>query len=309
LHNINQFYKSITRFWRNVAFVSLFAIVSACDAFCGVAFDCGCIEADDFGEFQQFIITIKANGTDGSCDFDNTKGVSDDSQGAGLNRCLTQKPTTIDAWTSPKDTQDGTPSGCAGFDAQNGGIVIQQQCISSCIQECQINRLSASASAEPYWEQTSPTFTISPGHEIIITATGSVSLAEGSELGPFFVKPNNFFTHTKNPLGSDNMIADVQQGGEKSLRFQGAWSDEKDSANDNTDIGPGEIDYFSELDFTKKSIAYNGVRRLIAYVEPHPEGYKYSSGVSDEKLAVTGVPFRADVDLWKCNYDVSLTEK
>ena len=47
-----SFHKNYERLCRNIALLLALAFLSSCDAFCGLI-DCGCIEADDFGEYQQ----------------------------------------------------------------------------------------------------------------------------------------------------------------------------------------------------------------------------------------------------------------
>ncbi len=287
----------------------LFVVVSSCDSFCGVAFDCSCIEADDFGEFQQQVLTIKANGGDDRCEYDSSLPLTDDNQGSGLTDCLTLLPTAVDGGDG--EVYDST-EGCLGFTDDNGGIVIEQKCISQCIIDCDVGRLSQSSEAEPFWDSTTSTFLIGAGHEVEISATGSVTLAEDISIGPFYAKPDNFYFHSIDE-SSNEQIIDVKAGGDMILSFNGQWEDGPDSGNfpnaDDVYLGPGELNYLSLVDsnsyskIDQQGDIYNGVRRLVAYVDPHPAGYYYDSSYNNEKLATQGVPFSPDEELWRCDYD------
>lgn len=293
--------------------IALLFLLAACDSFCGVAIDCGCVEADDFGEYQQGVVTVKANGKDGSCEFDMSKDLSDPSQGSGLYNCLNSDSTTIKIDSAGTITDYDSKKGCAGFTDSNGGAAVKQSCIADCISKCQAGNASANFGVEPIWVSTKDTFTLKAGYEISIIASGSISLADSVKLGPFFVKPDIFSLQSKDK-DSNDVIADVKSGGSKALEFQGQWTDSEDSGNPTASvaIGPGEVNYLYSVDATKLANIYNGNRRVVLYVQPHPAGYLRDASFSNEKTRMLGVPMEPDTGLWYCTYQAgsstSLTE-
>ena len=258
--------------------------------------DEGCIEADDFGEYEQQILTVKANAADESCVYDPLKELIDAEQGSGLKYRLIKGHVEI-------SNLDGGPllksdTGCQGFT----DISIRNLCVEQAIQECLASKLSSPIGAEPMWMPTSEKqpgknigVTLTPGAEILIRAIGTVSLAGDKALPPIFVGSKKSglqsFTDT-----DTSQIQDVRSGTTKTIRFSGMWRDGIDDDNSSLeDVGfiSGSTDINSQL--------YSGARRLAIYVVSR-EGYGFDSSKNDEKDGVIGIPLFADTDLWSCSY-------
>ena len=273
--------------------------LAACDSFCGVGtMDCGCIDADDFGEYQRTSFQVDTNTSFGSCSYDYSKAIDDESQGGVvLKDCLTTGGITIDyddqTYTNSDYAYNGddSPQGCLNFsdDAQ-----IQQLCIAQCISDCTITQLSnmGDTNPEPDWQETSSTFTVTPGHEIYITATGSIVLSGEDTSQSAFISATNHMPHAYQGSNSTTSLdLDVKAGGEKVFEFYGSWTDGSDSGNSgNINVGSQSDDYDQLSDESTLTRIYNGLRRLVAHIKPYPDGYE------------DGTPFNVDTSLWACQY-------
>ena len=260
--------------------------------------DEGCIEADDFGEYEQQILTVKANAADESCVYDPLKELIDAEQGSGLKDRLIKGHVEI-------SNLDGGPllksdTGCQGFT----DISIRNLCVEQAIQECLASKVSSPIGAEPMWMPTSEKqpgknigVTLTPGAEILIRAIGTVSLAGDKALPPIFVGSKKSGLQSFTDTDTDkSQIQDVRSGTTKTIRFSGMWRDGIDDDNSSLeDVGfiSGSTDINSQL--------YSGARRLAIYVVSR-EGYGFDSSKNDEKDGVIGIPLFADTDLWSCSY-------
>lgn len=265
--------------------------------------DQGCIEADDFGEYQQQVLTVKANYADENCDYDSTKSTEDATQGSGLKVCFTSGNIGID----PGDGSGVITStaGCSGF---SDNILARNLCIEQCRQECINSGSSNSGQAEPDWEATSSKksgqnsgVTLTPGAKIEIRAVGKVILGEDRSTQPIFVRSSslNYGLQSNNADFSESFI-DVRVDNTKTVKFSGKWRDFSDSENSgNITIGGDS----SSNNMTERQAAFNGARRIAAYLIPHPAGYNFDTRATTEKLGTKGTPLFADTDLWNCTYD------
>ncbi len=256
--------------------------------------DQGCIEADDFGEYEQEIIFVKANALGESCEYDPAKSLSDASQGTGLKACFTSGNIVINDGVDPADHSSAT--GCSGFEELP---TIKNLCIEQCRQNC-INTNSAdSASAEPDWVSThkrssSRNFgvTITPGAKIFIRAVGTVVLG-GAKPETIFSRSTDFGLQSKKSDFNPSFM-DVTGGSVKEVKFSGKW-------NNGTEFLGGNI---NSANIVEKKAAFNGSRALFAYVIPHPEGYKFDTSESTELGGTRGTPLYVDTRLWTCSYNI-----
>ena len=274
--------------------------------------DDGCIEADDFGEYEQEIVTVKANYSDEACTYDPSKDLIDAEQGSGLKDCFVKGSASI----SDQDNNTFTSStGCLGFNDKNGGKPVSNICVEQCRQKCMASTASSPSGAEPMWQPTSEKqegknigVTLTPGAEIYVRATGTVSLAGDKNADPIFAGSKKSGLQSFADDLSKNVIQDVKFGTTKAIKFSGMWYDGIDCVSpcnkDKDDDSPGEYvgglgPSDSNSDFERK--LYNGARRLVIYVI-NRDGYGFDSSQTNEKEGVIGIPLYADTDLWTCYY-------
>ena len=259
--------------------------------------DQGCIEADDFGEYEYQTLTVNANASAESCVYDYSLDITDPGQGSGLKSYLTTGSATVTRVISNAEvTTSGTVNkGCNGF----SDIANKTLCISNAIQKCQIQNKSHSSSAEPNWlatagRDTSQNYgvTIRPKTEITIIASGSVTLGDQIEYSNAYVSPRDYLpTFTDETWRSK--FFDVKNGQSLNIKFSGQW------LNSSTNqIGGGA----SSLGSTGDEKIYNGARRAVAYVVPAPTGYSFDTTKSSEQEGTKGVPLLPDPEAWQCTY-------
>ena len=258
--------------------------------------DQGCIEADDFGEYEQQVLFVKANGVAESCDYDSTKTLDDAMQGSGLKRCLVSGSVSIDDGNG--SVQSST--GCAGF----ANIYIQNLCVQDCRSKCINNRGSNSSSAEPDWVSTSKKesgknigVTLTPGAEIYIRAIGTVVLS-GVKSEFVFTKSKDYGAQSRNN-DFNPLFLDVNKGDIKDIKFSGQWRADTSDTTGASDYG-GDI---NSNTLSEKHKTINGAKRLAAYVIPHPDGYKFDVTATSELSGTKGTPLFVDTRLWKCDYN------
>ncbi|MCE3255881.1 MAG: TrbL/VirB6 plasmid conjugal transfer protein [Rickettsiaceae bacterium] len=278
--------------------------------------DQGCIEADDFGEYDQEILNVPANNLSESCDYQADKEFGD--QGSGLKVCLMSGNVTIVDDTGDIQYTNSSGTGCSG--TFTGALTsvgnsktpkptipsetppsIKQQCIEQCRVDC-INKNSADvSSAEPNWTPTHTKeagknmgVTLTPGSKIFIRAIGTVTLG-GDRASPIYVKATDHNLQSGN-IGFNPSFIDLQANTPKNMEFSGSWVDNADIDDVKNELGD-----ISTTDQLRKVL--NGARRLVLYTIPHPEGYQFDISQNSETNGTKGTPLFADDKLWSCNYD------
>ena len=260
-----------------------FALSSSCT-------DQGCIDANDFGEYESQTIEVSANSQQEKCTYDGSKELTDPTQGSGLKSCLIAGSTTV--YNESGGSKSST-RGCAGFDE----ATYKNLCVTTCVQKC-LSGTGVSGSPEPDWVSTDKRsttansgVTIRPGSEIIIRAVGTIHLGDIISYDPIHVQANNPIPHAKKAAwssGSTDVFFDVRNGQTVNLNFSGLWSDGTNTVGS----GSGAI----------SNATYSGARRIIAYVIPHPEGYNFDTSQSSEKSGTKGAPLLPDALAWTCDY-------
>jgi hypothetical protein len=278
-----------------------FALSSSCT-------DQGCIDADDFGEYESQTIEVPANLQQERCAYYKDQKLDD--QGTGVKSCFISGLKTISIFDeSTKEMITGTtPDSCQNFPSGPNQDKFKDSCISGCIEKC-LSQSDSFDSSEPAWVSTNKReyaenkgVTIRPGSEIIIRAVGKITLGDNIEYDPIYVQADNYKPHSKKIDWADQFF-DVASGKTLNLSFSGLWKDgTKTPANSTTDTqigsGTGSI----------SSNTYNGARRIIAYLIPHPNGYKFntsSDSTLSEKARTQGTPLLPDANAWTCEYDAN----
>ncbi|MDA0902392.1 MAG: hypothetical protein O3B09_03170 [Proteobacteria bacterium] len=293
--------------------LSLLIIINSCA-------DQGCIEADDFGEYEYETLTVQANGSEDRCIYDPSLELTDSEQGQGLLSCFTSDSIII---SDESNTSYTSPNGCYGFDPTNPDAVnpdgsILNLCIERCTQRCLASSATNSSTSEPFWVPTTQKrknknigVTISPGAEISIKVTGNISLGDAKDSDAYVAAGNDqasgFNAAKLQFLDSsfNERFFDVAQGQSRSVSFSGIWRDRSDTGNaSDTFVGGGGADILGTDSPTQLAQLFNGARRLVAYLVPHPDGYEFdadeASSSGNEIDGVIGTPLYADTDLWQC---------
>ena len=281
--------------------LSLFVFSSSCT-------DQGCIDADDFGEYESQTIEVTSNSAQSGCDYDLSKPLDDlDAQASGVRICFTSgnKSVTDENNITKSVASNAEIPGCEGFTTYGGSF--RSLCISQCVQECIASSISNSSTSQPSWASTTKRsssvndgVTIMPGAEITVNAIGSISLGDSVNYPDVYVQADNHFPHTKYSNWSD-VFFDVRGSQSLDLKFSGTWNN-GDSIGNNTFGVMGNTGLSSSGTSASDLKIYNSARRLVAFIIPHPTGYDFNKAQTDEKLAAKGVPLLPDYRLWTCTY-------
>jgi len=281
--------------------------------------DQGCIEADDFGEYQTQTLEIESNAAAESCNYDPSLSLSDASQGSGIKACLTSG--SVSVTDSGNVTQTTSSGGCNG--KQSDGVTPLDAshlnlCVNSCVQSCVAGSSSAGgANPEPNWKSTDQRDStqnagvqILPGSKIIITATGSVTLSNSANYQNIYIPvdgllENGMAPNYKTSDWSTASIFDVTKGQELNLSFNGHWSRPSIGVSkgyyNTADIGGGTAALSPNSAWN--SAIYDGAISLVAYTIPQPSGYLFDYSKSYEVLGTKGTPLLPDPRTWTCDYN------
>ncbi len=278
---ISQFYR-LSKIARSIILLSFFLL--SCT-------DQGCIEADDFGEYETQTLEVIASANSDLCYYDSSKPMLDSSQGAGIKPCFISGNVTIYDETGASQVSS---SGCNGL----ATVKFQNLCINQCISECNANQNSSNnnSSAEPNWK--SSTISIRPNSEIKIRATGSISLGDKYQYPDIFVKSDESLPQSYDE-DWNNLILDLTAGKVFNLSFSGQFDDGSSPNGGSTPIGRVGAGSFVAND----NSTYNASRRLVGYVIKHPPEYDFDSSQIDEKIGSINIPLLPDENMWECNYN------
>ena len=256
--------------------------------------DSGCIDADDFGEYETQTIIVSANAEQNSCSYDSSLELDDSTQGYGIKSCLTMGTTTV---TNAEGNSLDSTEGCSGFD----NLEYRTICISNCVQTClgSVGN-SDSAGSEPTWNSTDKKgagqnsgVTIKPGSQIIVRASGSISLGRSTEYPSLFLSANNPLPHSYNSSFNESFF-DVRSGQSLTVSFSGLVYH-----GSNSTLPLGQTSDIS----SHREYLYNLARRSVIYTIPHPESYGgFDLTKTTEKTGVKTVPLLPDPQTWKCSY-------
>jgi hypothetical protein len=161
---------NLVRLYFFILISSLILILSSCN-------DYGCIDPDDFGEYQVQKLYIKASGQSG-CYYDR---LSKDpfsinaSHGSNFKKCITEQKVQFSYFDKDgkKQTEENN---CSSVESDNAKL-------SSCLESCAFICSSLYLSNSNDWVYNSNLrgdsgVKISPNTEILVTAKGSISLAD-----------------------------------------------------------------------------------------------------------------------------------
>lgn len=294
IKNLITHFQQLNNFVKTALFLLLFAISFSCT-------DQGCIDADDFGEYESETIEVTSNSSQDACSYDASKPLDD--QGSNVKQCLTMDAQSVTDENNVTKTVDAGKGGCNGFTEES----FRQLCISQCVLNCTLTSISNSGNAEPKWTSTNARstsqnrgVTILPGSQITINATNSISLGDTASYPNIFIQADNYFPHSKATNWTD-LFFDVRNGQSLNVTFSGSWSNDSNNTffGDKNNVGLSQ----SGGTDNDRSI-YNGAKRLAAFTIPLPSGYDFDSSQSSELLGTKFVPLLPDRGLWQCKYSV-----
>ena len=221
--------------------------------------DQGCIEADDFGEYQTQVLEVPANAAQSSCTYNSALALTDADQGTGIKACLTSGAASVSDESGV--IQSTASGGCNGNQVNSSGSTINSAgsattdpnsmikmdaphinlCVNSCVQTC-LNGSSGigGAAPEPNWKATDSRNSsqnvgvqILPGSQISITATGSVTLSNSATYLTIYMPVDGLSSGStnagmvpnyKDASWSNEAIFNVSAGQNFNTKFSGHWS-------------------------------------------------------------------------------------
>lgn len=266
------------------------------------AFSCtdqGCIEADDFGEYETQVLEVLSSANSDSCNYDTSKPMTDAEQGSGIKNCLVSG--NHDIFDETGAMQSST-SGCKDLP----GAKFRDLCVSECVANCNANASSAAnSSPEPNWKSTSLKeaginggVTIRPDAEVKIRAIGSISLGSDFEYDPIYLRGDDSGLMSYHDDWSENII-DISAGKILTLSFSGLITDNSSANGGNTPIG--KVGAINQNNNNENEII-NAARRIVAYIIPHPPNYDFDHTKRNEKAGSINVPLLPDPNMWQCSY-------
>ena len=260
--------------------------------------DQGCIEADDFGEYESQTLDVLANPSEDDCKYNPAAALTDSSeQGAEVRSCFiggagySANPTVSDENGIPTTSTEG---GCTGFSGVNAAKN-QNLCASACVESCLANKGAQTSNEDPDWKSTDSRdasknigVTIRPGTKIMVRASGLVNLGDKINYPNIYISSRDTSPSSKN-LSWNNSFFDVRNGQALDVSFSGKWN------NGTSDFGAGNSTAINEA-------TYNGARRAIMYAIPHTDAYDFDVSASSEYSGTKGAPLLPDPKAWICEY-------
>ncbi len=243
--------------------------------------DQGCIEADDFGEYDTQTLEITSNNAAENCVYDVSRPLSDASQGSGLKACFTLGAVTI--YDESQVEQTGS-NGCASLPGEKHRNI----CANKCVSDCNANiGLGSSGSAEPAWTATSAKegnqnggITVKPNSQVYIRAIGMVRLGDKMPFPNIFISADDFMPQSKT-VNWINQDLQFKAGKTVSISFSGQINDGSVINGGITEVGRVGGGANSAIDNT----VYNASKRLAIYMTSH-----------DKTLPVE------HLNQWQCTY-------
>ena len=269
--------------------------------------DQGCIDADDFGEYESETIEVNANSSQDQCNYDPNKPLDEPQyQGSGIITCLATGSSTVIDQNGDSYTTDS--KGCMGFEEQQEPVAMQL-CIDACMQKCTMSLSSGGNKAEPNWTSTNKRssnmnygVTIRPGSQVYIRAIGDIYLGDQANYPNIYVKADEYRPDSFDK-DWEKTFFDVRNQQSLTMKFSGEW-DNNSNSSDGV-LGGGSQSISSNGNSASDVELYNGARRFIAYLIPHKDGYSFDSSAESEEEGSVNVPLWADSRAWKCKYSGS----
>ena len=290
-----------------------------------ITFSCsdnGCIEADDFGEYSTKTLEVSASAALASCDYDTNfrDDLTAATHGAGLANCFQRLNVTL-ADASGRD-HTSTGQGCSKWQPlgpigtavnPDANPYLMDVCVSTCIADCNALLLAGANNPNPRWKSTDAneegggTVVLSPGAEVYVRATGSISLGGLNDL-------INLFLPAKHSNSVESFLpTSFNLAGEKkfihlsnellSIKLSGGFNDASSGSNRQVGIQNSVTSRIGSI--TSSSVrpaAINSFKRVVIHTQPVPSGFSTQDD-NFVKSSFNGTStFYSDPSLWKCTY-------
>ncbi len=280
--------KAISAITKNniILIFSIFLIIASCS-------NEGCVEADDFGEYQSTTIQVPSKLGLDYCSFDESYNSDPFNEKAEhsekIKSCLKSGIKNIsipvnDAYKTYTNNKDANSSlGCSSggfYDGSNNKAddlllkEIRAACISQCKTECLNSNATDTVSlqSEPDWTYTTLKIdrgiSINPESEIIIRAVGNIDYSSQVQSSKSFaIDPTIKDLHIFDPINSNAGIA-VKSGTLYDVNVQGEYLYEY-SKNNNIYYGTNIITNYSTTDpnYPQKASLQSFANRLLVFAK------------------------------------------
>jgi|GEM_PF-2377352 len=269
--------------------------------------DYGCIDADDFGEYESYTFRVESSRLGEYCTYKD--GFNLASQPIGLRNCINSK------------------SSCSG--------ALTKDCGEACADECRADPVKtltniglapgatlASGQAEPLWTSVGGSaeknVSIEHNSQILITAQGTLDLGNEVEKSTVFINQSDTGKEDWNLAATTERPNIAKFSGKENINItiQGKFNDDltEDYFKSRTADPDITIDY-NDINYFNQEFA-NGARRIFAYFIPSPplpsefkefplpltpDPSKWQCSISDEYLACSTKDNCSESDKTKCD--------
>lgn len=288
-HNIKKISisKAISAITKNniILIFSIFLIIASCS-------NEGCVEADDFGEYQSTTIQVPSKLGLDYCNFDESYNSDPFNEKAEhsekIKSCLKSGVKNIsisvnDKYETYTNKDVNSSLGCSSGNFYNSSNAkaddlllkeIRTACISQCKTECLNSNATDTVSlqSEPNWIYTTLKIdrgiSINPESEIIIRAVGNIDYSSKVQSSKnFAIDPKRKDLHIFDPLNSNAGIA-VKSGTLYDVNVQGEYL-YKDSQNKDIYYGTNIITNNStvDLNYSNKASLQSFANRLLVFAK------------------------------------------
>jgi len=288
--------------------LSIFFLLNSCE-------DSGCIEADDFGEYQSKTLKVYASASSSLCKFNRLIDVGSPNQPALIKQCI----------SSESCANKGTPN-----EKNKCAVTCETDCLNNpkkhktYFDNAQITIPADRSPSEPrYVSVGSEDFRIFDNSKILISAFGNISLGQKNNDQIIFSK-DDFGDLINNDIIHKDKLFMVDSNDELILKISakiGIDVNRTDPQNftqyfsDPTYTATEDIYKNNELKFKHSQIA-NGSKRLFGYfIESpdrsiYPEDVRYLPILPEPKHAFCKVTENTNITSMECSHDdVSYPDK
>ena len=264
--------------------------------------DYGCLDADDFGEYEIYTFSVNANRLSEYCEYN--KDVSATSQPFGIKECVST-PATYCPGLSNDDCGEKCEAECYASSEENFKDLMNNQNIP--------NPTDALGYADPPWVAVgggNKQLSIEENSQILITAQGNIDLGGASPEKILFISSEDIGNKALNEIKGNGNIAKFIGGESLEISFYNSFSNNQgteangatiekffpnvteDGSKNAIPTSPTPID--NTFNYYRDYVA-NGARRILAYSIPLPEGYS--------QFAEYDFPLDPNPSAWPCEIE------
>jgi len=276
--------------------------------------DYGCIEADDYGEYESQTIYVNANSSGDKCNYNPDKSLEENnpaSMDSEFLLCITENNHSLEmiffdeSGSLATDNNDGNAyikNAACTSDEMNQSTAKFQACIDACRRDC-ISRLSNNIEGSvPGWKSTTYRrsdvnrgVTIEPGAEINIKATGTIYLSDKENYDDLSIDATKKYLNVMNYAGTNSSLFYVPSSKTISVLFGGEFNINGTNYSSNSDNGNS---------LGEKS--YDFAQRILIQYYPAQSTYNIDADKNDEASALLegSIPIKINGNKWQCEAEV-----